>query len=121
MNRQISVWVPAFSSLRYVLRSGIAGFNGNGTFHFLRNHHTIEEEELELDLKDEHELFRHLNRGRGREGDRKGKREGRGEGLNCGRRQVAVFVPGAGYGPRRVKGLGPGKKLGLHAVGREKH
>ena len=87
----------------------------------MRNHHTIEEEELELDLKDVHELFRHLSRGRGREGDRKGKREGSGEGLNCGRRRATVFVPGAGYRLRRVKGLGPGKKLGLHAVGREKH
>ena len=84
MNRQISVCVPAFSSLRYVLRSGIAGFNGNGTFHFLRNHHTIEEEELELDLKDEHELFRHLNRGRGREGDRKGRLQGHRQGEDHG-------------------------------------
>ena len=89
MCRQISLWAPAFSSLRYVPRSGTAGFNGSGTFHFLRNHHTIEEEELELDLKDEHGLFRHLRRGRGREGDGKGKTEGRGEGLDCGRRQEA--------------------------------
>ena len=33
--------VPAFSSLGYMLRSGIAGSYGNSMFNFLQNHHTV--------------------------------------------------------------------------------
>ena len=41
MGIQITLWDPAFNSLRYMPRSRIAGSYANSTFIFLRKHHTV--------------------------------------------------------------------------------
>ena len=38
---QISVWIHAFNSLKYIPRSGIAGSYRNSMFIFLKNGHTV--------------------------------------------------------------------------------
>ena len=38
---QVSVWVPAFSSFRYIPKIWIAGSCANSMFNFLMSHHTI--------------------------------------------------------------------------------
>ena len=38
---QVSVWIPAFNSLGYTFRCGLAGSCSNSVFNFLRNLHTV--------------------------------------------------------------------------------
>lgn len=38
---QLSLWDPAFNSIVYILRSGIAGFCVNSIFNFVRNFYTV--------------------------------------------------------------------------------
>ena len=36
-----SVWVPVFNYFQYIVRGGIAGWYGNSTFNFLKNHQAV--------------------------------------------------------------------------------